>query len=103
MRPYVVRHPQAFGHALQAIDLHVGPARELALVGEEIGPLLEVVRSELRPRLVVAGGDGSGDESVVPLLEGRTPVDGKTAAYLCQNFACAAPVTSAEALADALA
>ena len=103
VRPYVVRHPQAFGHALQAIDLHVGPARELALVGEEIGPLLEVVRSELRPRLVVAGGDGNGDESVVPLLEGRTPVDGKTAAYLCQNFACAAPVTSAEALADALA
>ena len=103
VRPYVVRHPQAFGHALQAIDLHVGPARELALVGEEIGPLLEVVRSELRPRLVVAGGDGSGDESVVPLLEGRTPVDGKTAAYLCQNFACAAPVTGAEALADALA
>jgi uncharacterized protein YyaL (SSP411 family) len=103
VRPYDERHPQAVGHALQAIDLHVGPARELALVGAELGPLLEVVRSELRPRLVVAGGDGNGDESVVPLLDGRTPVDGQPAAYLCDNFTCAAPVTGAEALADALA
>jgi uncharacterized protein YyaL (SSP411 family) len=103
VRPYVVRHPQAFGHALQAIDLHVGPARELALVGSELGPLLEVLRSELRPRLVVAASDGSGDESVVPLLEGRTPLSGESAAYLCENFTCAAPVTGAEALAAALA
>ena len=102
VRPYVVRHPQAFGHALQAIDLHVGPARELALVGAELGPLLDVLRSKLRPRLVVAAGDGSGNETVVALLEGRTPLDGEAAAYLCENFACAAPVAGAEALAAAL-
>ena len=102
VRPYVVRHPQAFGHALQAIDLHVGPARELALVGAELGPLLDVLRSKLRPRLVVAAGDGSGYETVVPLLDGRTPLDGEAAAYLCENFACAAPVAGAEALAAAL-
>jgi uncharacterized protein YyaL (SSP411 family) len=102
VRPYVVRHPQAFGHALQAIDLHVGPARELALVGAELGPLLDVLRSKLRPRLVVAAGDGSGNETVVPLLEGRTPLDGEAAAYICENFACAAPVAGAEALAATL-
>ena len=27
------QHPQAFGHLLQAIDFHVSPAREVALVG----------------------------------------------------------------------
>jgi uncharacterized protein YyaL (SSP411 family) len=102
VRPYVVRHPQAFGHALQAIDLHVGPARELALVGDEIGPLLEVIRSELRPRLVVAGGNGSGDESVVPLLRDRPAVDGAATAYLCENFTCAAPTISAAELAATL-
>ena len=102
VRPYVVRHPQAFGHALQAIDLHVGPARELALVGAELGPLLEVVHSQLRPRLVVAASD-DGAESVVPLLDGRTAVNGETAAYLCENFTCAAPVTGADELLRALA
>jgi len=103
VRPYVVRHPQAFGHALQAIDLHVGPARELALVGADIEPLLDVVRSRLRPRLVIASDDGSSDERVIPLLEGKTAKDGRAAAYLCQNFSCAAPVTSADQLAAALA
>jgi uncharacterized protein YyaL (SSP411 family) len=74
----------------------------LALVGAELGPLLDVLRSKLRPRLVVAAGDGSGNETVVPLLEGRTPLDGEAAAYICENFACAAPVAGAEALAATL-
>jgi len=32
------------------------------------------------------------------LLEGRTMIDGKATAYVCQNFACQMPVTEAEAL-----
>ncbi len=101
MRPFVARHPHAFGHALQAIDLLVGPAQELALVGDELTDFERVVRSQLRPRLVIAGGDGV-TASAVPLLAGRTTVGGRSAAYLCQNFACAAPLTDAAALAKQL-
>ncbi len=101
MRPFVARHPHAFGHALQAIDLLVGPAQELALVGDELTDLERVVRSQLRPRLVIAGGDGV-TASPVPLLQERTTVGGSSAAYLCQNFACAAPLTDAAALAKQL-
>ncbi len=101
MRPFVARHPHAFGHALQAIDLLVGPAQELALVGDELTDFERVVRSQLRPRLVIAGGDGV-TASPVPLLQGRTAVGGSSAAYLCQNFACAAPLTDAAALAKQL-
>jgi uncharacterized protein YyaL (SSP411 family) len=56
------------------------------------------VRSEFRPHLVLAGGAGDG----VPLLTGRTPVEGRATAYVCEHFACQAPVTSPEALAAAL-
>ncbi len=101
MRPFVARHPHAFGHALQAIDLLVGPAQELALVGDELTDFERVVRSQLRPRLVIAGGDGV-TASPVPLLQERTAVGGSSAAYLCQNFACAAPLTDAAALAKQL-
>jgi uncharacterized protein YyaL (SSP411 family) len=38
----------------------------------------------------------------VPLLEGREPVDGRTAAYVCEHFICQAPVSTPDALAALL-
>jgi len=37
-------------------------------------------------------------ENPLPLLEGRTMVDGQPAAYVCENFSCKLPVTDVEAL-----
>jgi uncharacterized protein YyaL (SSP411 family) len=87
----VERYPQAFGHALQALAFHAGPVREVALAGDDVDAFVDVLRSGFRPNLVRAGGAGGA----VPLLEGRTPVDGRAAAYVCEHFACRAPVTTA--------
>jgi uncharacterized protein YyaL (SSP411 family) len=84
------RHPQAFGHLLQAAAFHLEPTREVALVGDDVTELARVVRSQFRPHIVLAGGRGGGE---VPLLEGRTERDGSAAAYVCERFACQAPVT----------
>ena len=89
------QHPQAFGHLLQALDFHVSPVREVALVGPGREPLERVVRSRFRPHVVVAGGEPDG----VPLLEGREPVDGRAAAYVCERFMCQRPVTEPDELA----
>ena len=63
--------------------------------------LLAVVRERHRPHLVLAGSDGA--PSAVPLLEGRTPAaGGGAAAYLCERFACQAPVSDPEALRSLL-
>jgi uncharacterized protein YyaL (SSP411 family) len=86
------RHPTAFGHLLQAIDLYVSPVREVALAGEDLGELAAVVRSQLRPHVVLAGGPG-GDDSEVPLMVGRMALDGRAAAYVCERFSCLRPVT----------
>jgi uncharacterized protein YyaL (SSP411 family) len=91
-------HPQAFGHLLQALDFHLSPVKEVALVGEDRRPLERVVRGAFRPHLVVAGGEADG----VPLLQDRPPVDGRPAAYVCERFACQAPVTEPEELARLL-
>ena len=106
VHPLCAQHPQAFAHALQALDLHVGPARELALAGpaDEVAALARVVRARLHPRLVLAGrADDAPGHSPVPLMEGRHAVDGRAAAYLCERFACRAPVTSAADLEALLA
>ena len=86
--------PSAFGHALCALDLHFSPPREIAVVGP---PDAEVARAALAafdPNAVVAFGPSED----VPLLRGKDLVDGRPAVYVCENFACQAPVTEAAAL-----
>ena len=98
--PIATRHPGAFGHLLGAADFYLAPVKEVAIVGpqDEARALLGVVRDGFRPHLVLAAGEADG----VPLLEGRGPVEGHAAAYVCQRFVCQAPVTSPEELAAAL-
>jgi len=91
------RSALGFGHLLQALDFQLAPVREVALVGDDIAPLARVVRARFRPHVVLAGGDGA-DASGVPLLEGRGPVEGAAAAYVCEGFSCRAPVTDADEL-----
>jgi uncharacterized protein len=92
------QHAQAFGHLLQALDFHLSAVKEVALVGDS-RDLERVVRSAFRPHLVLAGGVADG----VPLLQDRPPVDGRPAAYVCERFACKAPVTQPEELERLLA
>ncbi len=105
LHPIAARHPLAFAHLLQAVDfLLADDVREVAIVGEPDGraPLVRVVRGAFRPHVVLAGGSGDGDGAQVPLLAGRGPVDGAAAAYVCERFACQAPVTDPDALAALL-
>jgi uncharacterized protein len=101
LHEFAPKHPQAFGHLLQALDFHLSPVKEVALVGDDRRALERVVRGAFRPHLVVAGS--SGDANGVPLLEGRSPVDGRAAAYVCEHFACKAPVTQPDELERLLA
>jgi uncharacterized protein len=99
------RHPLAFGHLLAAIDFYTAPTREVALVGPERAPLERVVRGAFRPHIVLAGDERGhpAEPSVgVPLLDGRRPVEGRATAYVCEHFACRAPVTRPEDLAALL-
>jgi hypothetical protein len=98
--PIAARHPQAFGHLLQAVDFYLAQVHEIAIVGPDPGAaeLARAVRAEFRPHIVLAGGEPDG----VPLLEGREPVDGQAAAYVCEHFTCQAPVTSPDELAALL-
>jgi uncharacterized protein YyaL (SSP411 family) len=98
--PAAHRHPDGFGHLLQALDFHLSPTRELALVGDDTSALAAVARAAFRPHLVLAGGP-EGTKSP-ELMRGRTEVGGQAAAYLCENFSCRMPVTDPDALTKEL-
>ena len=85
----VTRAPTAFGWALCAFDLHFSPPRELAVVGPPGSAVARRFLDAWDPNAVVAVGPATG----VPLLEGKGLVDGKPAVYVCEHFACRAPVT----------
>jgi uncharacterized protein YyaL (SSP411 family) len=89
VHPMLVRAPSAVGWALCALDLHLSPPRELAIAGPPDSPVGRAALAPFQPRTVVAIGPASG----VPLLEGKGLVGGSPAVYVCERFACRAPVT----------
>jgi len=92
--PAAGRVPSAFGHALCALDLHLSPSREIAIVGPSDAPVARAALAPFDPNAVVAFGPADD----VPLLEAKTLVDGRPAVYVCERFACRAPVTDAKLL-----
>jgi uncharacterized protein len=96
VRDVVTRAPQAFGWALCALDLHLSPPRELAIVGDPASPVARAALAPYDPNAVTAIGSSED----VPLLAGKGLVDGETAVYVCERFACRAPVTDPALLAD---
>jgi uncharacterized protein YyaL (SSP411 family) len=118
-------HPDAFAHLLRAIDFATARVREVALVGpaaagggeagatagtetggdgEPVAPavaeLAAVVRAEYRPHLVLAAGPEGVEQP--PLLAGRSALDGRPAAYVCENFTCQLPVADPDELRNEL-
>jgi uncharacterized protein YyaL (SSP411 family) len=100
------RHPTAFARSRCALDFHLGPKVEVALVTPHgnAEPLAAEVFGRFLPNRVVAGMVAGDAEAAagMPLLHGRTLIDGKTTAYVCRNYACELPVTDRAALARQL-
>jgi uncharacterized protein YyaL (SSP411 family) len=108
VRDLLTRAPTGFGHALSALDLYVSSPREIAIAGDprsaDARELIEEVWRRFLPNAVLAvakPGDFAAAKTV-PLLEGREPLDGAAAAYVCERFVCQRPVTEVADLAAAL-
>ncbi|MFE9408485.1 thioredoxin domain-containing protein [Streptomyces sp. NPDC006704] len=98
------RAPRFIGWGLAAAEAALDGPREVAVVGAPTDPrtgaLHRTALLSAAPGAVVAVG-APGDAEF-PLLAGRPLVDGAPAAYVCRRFTCDAPVTTPDALADAL-
>jgi uncharacterized protein YyaL (SSP411 family) len=106
-RGLLTEHPLAAGQMLIALDFHLGPVAEVAVVGdpqaEETRRVLRALRSGFRPHQVVAlkAPGAAAPENLLPLLadkEARGPVT----TYVCRDFTCQAPLVGADAAEQAL-
>jgi uncharacterized protein YyaL (SSP411 family) len=109
--PYLAEHPQGFMKLMAAVDFYLFPPKEIAVVGplgsEGVSKLLDVVRHNFVPNKVLAYLDSEDAASAdiaayLPLLANKTMIDNRAAAYVCKDFACKQPVTTAEALLEQL-
>lgn len=101
------QYPQAFGEALNTVDMLVSGLQEVAVVGNptqaETRAILTELRKPFRPNIITAlARTDSPAGAVVPLLSQRSMRDGQPTVYVCRNFACAFPVHNAEETARLL-
>ena len=108
--PQIGHFASAMPQMLVALDFSMSPPRQVVLAGKrdskDTQALLREVQGHFLPNkvlLLVDGGKGQKylAEKIDALREMK-PVDGKSAAYVCENFTCRAPVTDPKALGELL-
>jgi len=92
----IKRYPQGFGRMLSTIEFQTAETREVVIAGEAGNELEMEFWSEYRPDCLLAPVRSESDPSI-KLTKGRDPVDGKSTAYVCRDFVCERPTTSAKA------
>src|SRR5690606_22735800 len=101
--PIAARHPRVTGYAAAVGEALLSGPYEIAIVAGDAAatePLLATARRHAPPGAVVVAG--VTDQPGVPLLRGRSTLDGQATAYVCRGFVCDRPVTTAAELADQL-
>jgi uncharacterized protein YyaL (SSP411 family)/aryl-alcohol dehydrogenase-like predicted oxidoreductase len=107
--PMISRYPRGFAKSLCVVDLLLEGPVELAFVGAARSPALEELRREVArhymPNRILAVFDPGdpGEAGELPLLQGKTLVDGAAALYICRDFACQAPITDPAQIESQLA
>jgi uncharacterized protein YyaL (SSP411 family) len=88
--------PLTLPQMLCAWMFELAPKRQIVVAGPESEPFLREIRKRFLPSTLVFVNPAAGD------LAAMTPVDGQTAAYVCENYACRLPVTTPGELAAVL-
>jgi len=102
--------PSAMPQMLVALDYSLSKPRQIVIAGRKDAPetktLLREVNTHFLPKTVVCLADGAEGQKYLggqnEAVRAMSPIDGKPAAYVCENFTCKAPVTDPRELAALL-
>jgi hypothetical protein len=102
--------PSAMPQMLVALDYSLSKPRQIVIAGKKDSPetkaLFKEVHHHFLPNTIVLLADGAEGQKFLggknEAIRAMSPVDGKAAAYVCENFTCKAPVTDPKALGELL-
>jgi uncharacterized protein len=95
---------------LVALDYSLSKPRQIVIAGKKDSPetqaLLEEVHRHFLPKTILLLADGGEGQEYLgeknEAIRAMSMVDGKPAAYVCENFTCKAPETDSKQLAELL-
>ena len=102
--------PSGMPQMLVAVENSLGKPRQIVIAGKKDSPetkaLLKEVHRHFLPNTIVILADANEGQKYLgeknEAIRAMAPVDGKSAAYVCENFTCKAPVTAPKELSDLL-
>jgi uncharacterized protein YyaL (SSP411 family) len=105
-RPQWSRVAQAMPQLLCALELALEPPRHVVVAGDpasrDFRAMAAVLHERIGPRRALLAVDGSDGQTWIaqraPWLAGMKRIDGRATAYVCEEFACQAPMSAAAEL-----
>jgi uncharacterized protein len=102
--------PSAMPQMLVTLDYSLGKPRQIVVAGKKDAPetkaLLKEVHRHFLPKTILLLADGGEGQKYLgeknEAIRAMSLVEGKSAAYVCENFTCKAPVTDPEQLSELL-
>src|SRR5205809_642593 len=102
--------PSAMPQMLVALDFSLSKPRQIVIAGKKDAPetkaLLKEVHRHFLPKTILVLADGAEGQKYLgeknEAIRAISMVEGKPAAYVCENFTCKAPVTDPKALGESL-
>jgi uncharacterized protein YyaL (SSP411 family) len=104
--PLAGHAPSAVAQMLTALALHHSPARQIVILGDPksaaTAPLVAALRKgSLRDQAIAVRPPASTgmhrSPALAPLFEGKQPSGDEPTVFVCENFACRAPVSGSHA------
>src|SRR5437870_4299942 len=108
--PTLSHFASAMPQMLVALDYSLSKPRQIVIAGKKDAPdtkaLLKEVHRHFLPKTIVLLADGAEGQKYLgeknEAIRAMSLVEGKPAAYVCENFTCKAPVTEPKQLAEFL-
>jgi uncharacterized protein len=102
--------PSAMPQMLVALDYSLSKPRQIVIAGKkdtlETKALVKEAHRHFLPKTILLLADGAEGQKYLgernEAIHAMSTVDGKPAAYVCENFTCKAPVTDPKQLAELL-